>query len=87
MIREQDTWKFQADRIVRVVSEHRPELITTVGDYHPKDGIEFRITDATGKTLAETKSDYAVRPEYVAQIKTDEKFWEWLQRFAVSGRL
>jgi hypothetical protein len=75
------------DKLKTVLESRRPDLrIDFEQPYHAVHGILFRVTDAKGKTVAESKAELRIAPEDISD-KTESQLWEWFQQFAVSGRL
>jgi|HubBroStandDraft_1064217.scaffolds.fasta_scaffold102749_2 hypothetical protein len=74
------------DKIGKVLREQRPTFKIDFGDDKPRHAeIQFLITDANDAVVATTAGKYWL-PLTVID-KSPSELWQWLQQFAVSGRL
>ena len=84
MVKKEDTYEYQTDRLKTLLGKHRPLLKIWFNDQHSAQGIWFRIVDSEGKTVAEMPQGPG-KPPYKLSEKTEDKLWEWVQQFATRG--
>ena len=81
-IREEDTYKYQADRLKKLISERAPGRVITFDE--TRNFIHFRVTDSvTGTELVEPKGEW--EPSELAD-KSDKELWSLVQRLS-NGKL
>ncbi|HWO31237.1 MAG TPA: hypothetical protein VNO32_20780, partial [Candidatus Acidoferrum sp.] len=74
-----DAWKFQTDRLVRLVGQRAPGKVITFDDTH-QIYVRFRIIDsATGTELVGASGGW--RPDELADL-SDDKLWKFVQQLS-----
>jgi hypothetical protein len=82
-MRVEDTWKFQTDRLRKLLGERSPGKVITFDENH-KITVRFRIDDpVTGTELVGSSGEWL--PDKLSEM-SDDKLWKLIQHLS-NGKL